>query len=74
MRNLTKNKTNTSEENGISRYTNNGISYWQSRIYNNEGKRLSKSFNINKLGEEEAKRQAIEQRMQWNKLYDYTGE
>ena len=74
MRNLTKNKKNTSEQNGVSRYTHNGISYWQSRIYNHEGKRISKSFSINKLGEDEAKRQAIEQRMQWNRLYEYTGE
>jgi hypothetical protein len=56
-RNRSINKNNTSGKKGINFHkpTNS----WIARIYNNEGKRLSKSFSINKYGDDDAKQRTI---------------
>ena len=60
----------------MNRYTDKKLNnhYWVSRIYDNNGKRLEKKFSIQKLGETEAKRQAIEHRKQLEIQYGYIGD
>ena len=66
---------NRSNKQGVCRQTKSVIyHYWTARIVDNDGNELSKAYNINKLGDDEAKRQAIEQRLAWEVLYDYRGE
>ena len=74
--NTTISKNNTSGKQGIGRYTNNknGLHYWKVQISDNTGKRIVKYFSIQKLGDAEAKRQAIEHRRQLEVQYGYTGD
>ena len=74
-RNKTKNSNNTSGVTGVSK-TMKGVGrpYYQAQIRNNDGSILSKTFNINKLGEEQAKRLAIAQRQAWEIEFGYIGE
>ncbi len=65
---------NTSGKQGVSSKMIKHVPYWVARIQDNDGNEIIKSFNINKLGDDEAKRQAIEQRLAWEVLYDYRGE
>jgi len=73
-RNLTKRSDNTSGKQGVSRSTVKGRTYWKVSIRDNDGKRKTKNFSVNKLGDDEAKRQAIEYRKQLEQEYDYIGD
>jgi hypothetical protein len=73
-RNRNRRKTNTSGKNGVHYVRINRLHYWKAVITNNDGNIVTKMFNINILGDAEAKRRAIEQRQAWEVLYGYTGE
>ena len=73
-RNKTIQINNSSGITGISRKINKHSPYWIARIHDNNGRRLWKAFNINKYGEEESKRLAIEQRNAWKIEFGYIGE
>ena len=73
--NRTKSSKNTSGKQGIIRWTNNkNRHYWKVQISDNTGKRITKLFSIKKLGDAEAKRQAIEHRKQLEVQYGYMGD
>ena len=73
-RNLTKRSDNTSGKQGVSYCKIRELCYWKVHINDNDGKRKAKCFSIKKLGNDEAKRQAIEYRKQLEKLYGYIGD
>lgn len=73
-RNRTKPSNNTSGKQGIYKIIRKNISYYRSRIVNDLGKRVEKIFNIKKLGEDEAKRQAIAWRRQKEQEFGYIGD
>ena len=73
-RNKSTQRNNTSGKQGVCRDTIKGRQYFKVRICNNDGKRISKFFSIDKLGEEDAKRQAIQKRLELEQLYGYDGE
>ena len=73
-RNKTKSKNNTSGKSGVYYVRINRLHYWKAVITNNDGNKVTKMFNINILGDPEAKRRAIEQRQAWEALYNYLGE
>jgi hypothetical protein len=75
-RNRTKSTKNTSGKQGVCRWTNTtaGLHYWKVRIVNNNGKTISKVFSIKKLGDDEAKRQAIEHRKRLEVQFGYIGD
>ena len=62
MKNKTKASHNTSGKQGVNKDTIKGFEYWRVRIYNNDGKRISKYFSITKYCDAEAFRQAVEHR------------
>ena len=74
--NMTKRSNNTSGKQGVHRYTakNRGLHYWRVTIRDNDGRLITKLFSIKKLGDDEAKRQAIEYRKELEILYGYTGD
>ena len=74
MRNQPKRINNSSGVNGICKMQRQGNYYWAARIYDNNGMQISKSFNIKKLGDEEAKQLAIAQRQAWEQEFNYLGE
>ncbi|MHC8352713.1 AP2/ERF family transcription factor [Pseudomonas sp. RT4P38] len=53
---------NTSGLAGISRQTNGKNTYWIAQTTTRDGKKLARSFNVEKFGEEQAKHKAIEAR------------
>ncbi|WP_213937583.1 AP2/ERF family transcription factor [Pseudomonas sp. dw_612] len=55
---------NTSGLVGVSRQTNRKNTYWIAQTKTRDGKKLSRSFNVEKFGEEQAKCKAIEARKQ----------
>ena len=73
MKNITKRSDHTSGKNGIRNTTMGKNNYWRAQISDN-GNRKHKCFSINKLGEAEAKRLAIEWRQQHEVLLGYIGE
>jgi hypothetical protein len=75
-RNKTISSNNTSGKQGICQYTNKktGLHYWIVEIRDNNHKRISKCFSVRKLGNEEAKRQAIECRKHLEIQYGYIGD
>ena len=73
-RNRSTQCNNTSGKQGICRCTTRGRRYWKVQIYNNEGKVIAKCFSIDKLGEEDAKRQAIQKRLELEQMYGYDGD
>jgi hypothetical protein len=75
-RNRSKFVTNTSGKQGVYNYINKKTkrSYWISRIVNDMGKTLNKCLSIQKLGTQEAKRQAIAWRLQKEQEYGYIGD
>ena len=73
-RNRSTHSNNTSGKQGICRRTIRGRQYWRVRINDNNGKRIEKLFSIAKLGDDGAKRQAIQKRIEWERLYDYNGD
>ena len=74
--NMTIYSTNTSGKQGVYHYTDKrkGLHYWRVNITDNNGKRIQKQFSIKKLGENEAKRQAIEHRKQLEFQFGYIGD
>ena len=75
MMNKTKYSNNTSGKQGICRYTHkSGMQYWKVQIKDNNGKMKAKLFSIKKLGDTEAKRQAIAHRIAWEQQYGYIGD
>jgi hypothetical protein len=75
-RNRSKRTDNTSGKQGVNKTVDKryGLSYWTVQIRNNDGKNIQKQFSIKKLGNAEAKRQAIAKRIELEQLYDYDGE
>ena len=73
-RNTTKHRNNTSGKQGVDRCRMRGHSYWRASIRNDNNKRISKYFSINKYGDVEAKRLAIEKRKELEQLYGYLGD
>jgi hypothetical protein len=75
LKNLTKRISNTSGKQGVSIWTTpNKTKFWKAQITDNDGKRISKQFSVTDLGNDEAKKLAIE----WRKLketeYGYLGD
>ena len=75
-RNRTKYSNNTSGKQGVGRYTHkkHDLHYWKVHIVNNDGRTIEKLFSIKKLGDDEAKRQAIEHRKQLEAQFGYIGD
>ena len=75
-RNMTKRSGNTSGKQGVYHCTDkkSNLHYWMAQIYNNNHKSIQKRFSIKKLGDVEAKRQAIEYRKQLEEQYNYIGD
>jgi hypothetical protein len=74
MRNRTMNKNNTSGKSGVCYTISYGLHYWKAFITNNDNNIITKMFNINILGDANAKQRAIEQRREWEVLYGYIGD
>jgi len=75
-RNRTINSNNTSGKQGVYHFINKrkGLHYWKAEIRDNNHKRISKCFSVKKLGDEEAKRQAIECRKSLEIQFGYIGD
>ena len=73
-RNMTTRPNNTSGKQGVRRITKPYASYWVADICGNDGKRIEKSFNIDKLGNDEAYARAVQSRRDMEALYGYIGE
>jgi hypothetical protein len=74
-RNKTKDKRNTSNKQGLRiRVSKNGNHHYQSRINDNNGNRICKSFSSNVFGHDEAKRLATEWRKQKEEELGYMGD
>ena len=73
-RNTTKSTNNTSGKQGVSKNTIQGRQYWKVIIYDNNNKVIAKLFSINKLGNEEAFKQAVAKRKELEILYNYIGD
>ena len=73
-RNTSKNCNNTSGKQGVDHCVSNGCHYWSVQIRDNNKKCIRKYFSISKLGEDEAKRQAIEKRKELEIEYGYIGD
>lgn len=75
-RNLSKRSDNTSGKQGVCRRTRHKGKnhYWIVQIRDNDGKSISKCFSVNKYGDAEAKRLAIEKRLEWEEEFDYIGD
>ena len=67
---------NTSGKQGVLHCIDNrnGNHYWKVAITDNNNKRIQKYFSVKKLGNEDAKRQAIEYRKQLEIQYGYIGD
>ena len=74
MRNKSKRSDNTSGKQGICKNKKSGLEYWRAEIRDNNNKRIQKDFSIKKLGDEEAKRQAIAYRKHLEQQYGYIGD
>ena len=74
MRNRKKQKNNTSGKQGVTRKVRGGCVSWIVQIRGPEGNPISKCYSVNKLGEELAKKQAIEKRVELERLYGYIGD
>ena len=75
-RNRTIRSDNTSGKQGVCHWTDkkNNLHYWKVQIRNNNHKNIEKFFSIKKLGDVEARRQAIEFRKQLEVQYNYIGD
>ena len=74
--NRTVRSNNTSGKQGVSYYINKRttLHYWRVKITDNNKKRIYKLFSVKNLGENEAKRQAIEYRKKLEIQYGYIGD
>jgi hypothetical protein len=66
--------SNRSGVTGVSKQITKNYEYYRSSIFDNEGIEHYKLFSINKLGEVNAKNQAIAQRQAWKIQFNYLGE
>jgi hypothetical protein len=75
-RNKTISSNNTSGKQGVLNYIDkpSGLYYWKVDIRDNNGKNIQKTFSVKKLGDAEAKRQAIEHRKKLEIQYGYIGD
>ena len=65
---------NTTGVTGINKMKVGNCEYYKASIVDNNNIKHQKSFSITKLGDIEARRQAIEQRLVWKEQYNYLGE
>ena len=74
--NKTKYSNNTSGKQGVCYYTDKRrcSHYWSAEIRDNNQKKIAEHFSIKKLGDDEAKRQAIECRKQLEIQFGYIGD
>lgn len=70
-RNRTKQSNNTSGYTGIIETIMNRNQYFVVQIKNNDNKNISKAFNINNLGREEALRLAVAKRLELTQQFGY---
>ena len=73
-RNKSTRTDNTSGKQGVKHLTANGCEYWQATINDNAGNRISKQYSVATHGDEPAKQMAVQQRMAWEREFDYIGE
>jgi hypothetical protein len=73
-RNKTKSSNNQSGKQGVYRTIHLGKPVYRGQIAGHNGKQITKQFSITKLGETEAKRQAIEWRRAMELRLGYLGE
>jgi hypothetical protein len=75
LKNLTKRVTNTSGKQGVSIWTTpNNTTFWKAQITNNDAKRISKQFSVTDIGNDEAKKLAIEWRKRKETEFGYLGD
>jgi hypothetical protein len=74
--NRTISSNNTSGKQGVYQFLDKRtcLHYWMVAITDNNGKKIQKCFSVKKLGNEEAKRRAIEIRKQLEIQYGYIGD
>ena len=65
---------NVSGVTGVNKTKKGNNEYYQTRITDKNNTRHQKLFSITKLGDIEAKKQAVEQRLAWKIQYNYLGE
>lgn len=73
-RNKSVRYNNTSGKQGVYRERYQGRDYWRVQIRDTNHKTITRRFSFVKLGEDEAKRQAIEKRKELEVLYGYMGD
>ena len=73
MRNKSKSCNNTSGKQGVSLWMNKGRNYWKAAINDNNGT-IAKTFSIEKLGNDEAKRRTIAERIELEQQFGYIGD
>lgn len=74
MRNKTTYSNNKSGKQGVSRSKYGKYDYWKVSIIDDEGKPVTKSYNIKTYGNRRAKNLAIKERKRLEVIYGYTGE
>ncbi len=74
MRNKITQSNNTSGKPGVQLRMKTDVPYWAAIITDNDGKRIERAFNIDKLGNDEAYARAVQSRRDMEALYDYRGE
>ena len=72
--NKSTSSNNTSGITGISKRKMGIHEYYETSIVDNNNVKHQKNFNVTKLGDVEARRQAILQRLVWKEQYNYLGE
>jgi hypothetical protein len=72
--NLTTSKRNSTGKQGVCRAIMGRFNYYRVQITDNNGQIIAKHFNIDRLGDNEAKRQATRHRKMLERLYGYQGE
>ena len=73
-RNITKQCNNISGFTGVCKRNIKGCEYWIAQIRDNHNKQLYKHYSIKRLGDEQAKQMAIDQRNAWKADFGYIGE
>jgi hypothetical protein len=72
--NISIRSSNTTGTTGVFKEINKNNTYYRSQIVDNDGFLHQKRFSIKKLGETNAKNQAIAQRLAWKVELNYLGE
>ena len=73
-RNHSTRTDNTSGKQGVQQFCSRGEMYWIARIAVGGGKRVCRLFSINKYGNDEAYRRAVQSRIDLEQQYNYIGE